>query len=268
MKLEGSSILITGAGTGIGRELALLLARRGARLTLTGRRVEPLHEAAALAGNAGGEARVVTGDVREEAHRREALDTALAAYGGLEVLINNAGNVAAGRLEATDEADIRAMLDVNLLAPILLTRAALPHLRKSGDGMVVNIASGMGLIGMPFYSVYCATKAGLARFAEALRRELKGEGIHVLTAFPAATETPMMATSGVGPATGVTRERPEAVAAAIVQGMQQDAQHVISGGESRLQQIATNNANPEVLDEQLAARKPTLEAAVKRHRSI
>jgi short-subunit dehydrogenase len=268
MNLQGRSILITGAGSGIGRELALILADSRARLVLTGRRAEPLHETQALIAKHGGGARIIAGDVREEAHRREALDAALAAHGALHVLINNAGNVAAGRLEASEEADIRAMVEVNLLAPILFTRAALPHLRKSGGGMVVNIASGMGLIGMPFYSVYCATKGGFARFGEALRRELKGEGVHVLTAFPAATETPMMATSGIGPATGVTRESPQSVAKAIVEGMEQDALNVISGGAPRLQQIALNNTTPEVIDEQFAARKPRLESAVKRHRSI
>jgi uncharacterized oxidoreductase len=76
------------------------------------------------------------------------------------------------------------MLSIDLLAPILLTRAALPSLRASGDAVVVNVTSGIALIGAPFYATYAAAKAGLARFSEALRRELKGEGIHVLTVYP------------------------------------------------------------------------------------
>jgi uncharacterized oxidoreductase len=83
-----------------------------------------------------------------------------------------------------------AMIDVNLVAPILLTRAALPALRASGEAMVVNIASGIALIGAPFYTTCAATKAGLARFGDALRRELKGEGIHALTAYPGYSSFP------------------------------------------------------------------------------
>jgi short-subunit dehydrogenase len=89
------------------------------------------------------------------------------------------------------------MLNVDLLAPILLTRAALPSLRASGDAMVVNVTSGIALIGVPFYATYAAAEAGLARFGEALRRELKGEGIHVLTVYPGGTDTPMMKTNRV-----------------------------------------------------------------------
>lgn len=84
------------------------------------------------------------------------------------------------------------MIEVDLLAPILLTQAALPHLRAMGNGLVVNVTSGIALIGVPFYATYAAAKAGLARFGEALRRELKGEGVHVLTLYPGATDTPMM----------------------------------------------------------------------------
>lgn len=268
MKLDGRSVLLSGGGSGIGRELALALAKRGARLVLTGRRVAPLEETARLVEEAGGEARVVAGDVSDAGHRQAALDQAASAFGGLEVLINNAGNTAAGRLENISEADIRAMIEVNLLAPILFTRAALPLLRQSGGAMVVNVSSGFGLIGFPFYTVYCAAKGGLSMFGEALRRELMGEGVHVLTAYPAATDTPMMATSGIGPKTGVTLESPQSVAAAIVKGMENDALSVIFGGEPREAMIRTNQTEPERIDETLAGRKPVLEPAVEKHRAM
>jgi uncharacterized oxidoreductase len=100
------------------------------------------------------------------------------------------------------------MLNVDLLAPILLTRAAMPSLRASGDAMVVNITSGIALIGAPFYATYTAAKAGLARFGEALRRELKGEGIHVLTVYPGATDTPMMKTNRAGSELGFSASPP------------------------------------------------------------
>ena len=189
-------------------------------------------------------------------------------FGGLDVLINNAGGVRAGRLEQISEAEIRAMIDVDLIAPILLTRAALPHLRKSGAGLIVNIASGIALVGVPFYTAYAATKAGLARFGESLRRELKGEGIHVLTAYPGATDTPMMATSKAGPEQGFNMESASAVAEAIVTAIKRDDFEVIRGGEARAAMIALNRENPFALDERFSTLKPALEQAVRDHHAL
>jgi len=103
---------------------------------------------------------------------------------------------------------VLAQIALNLSAPILLTRAALPALKASGDGRVVNTSSGLALIGMPFYTTYAATKAGIAHFGEALRRELCGEGVHVLNVFPGATSTPMMTSSEATADTGSTTRAP------------------------------------------------------------
>lgn len=142
-------------------------------------------------------AQAVCADVGTAKGRAATLDRAMRALGGLDILVNNAGGVRAGRLEDTTEADIEQMVAVDLLAPVLLTRAAMPALRAGGDAMVMNVASGIALVGAPFYTTYAAVKAGLARFGEALRRELKGEGIHVLTAYPGGR-------SGQGPQRTVT----------------------------------------------------------------
>jgi short-subunit dehydrogenase len=118
----------------------------------------------------GTEAYAVAADVATNAGRSTMLSAARDHLGGLDILVNNAGGVRAGRLETTTEDDIQTMVDVDLLAPILLTRAALPELRRSGQGLIVNVTSGGALIGMPFYATYVATKAELARFGEALKR--------------------------------------------------------------------------------------------------
>ena len=194
MNLHGKRVLLTGAGSGIGLATARLLGSRGARLVVFGRRAAPLE---ALRAELPG-AVVVAGDVADAAARTRAITTAVEAFGGLDILINNAGIVRAGRLEGTEEAEIRAMIDVDLLAPILLTREALPQLRQSGDAAVVNVTSVAALVGMPFYATYAAAKGGLYRFGEALRRELLGEGVHVMTVHPSATDTPMMATNTAG----------------------------------------------------------------------
>ena len=160
------------------------------------------------------------------------------------------------------------MIDIDLVAPILLTRAALPALRASGEAMVVNIASGIALIGAPFYTTYAATKAGLARFGEALRRELKGEGIHVLTAYPGATDTPMMQSNRAGADLGFSREPASTVADAIVEGIEADAFEVIRGGEARALMIALNRDDPAAVDERFLGLKPALEEAVKDHSAL
>ncbi len=160
------------------------------------------------------------------------------------------------------------MIDVDLAAPILLTRSALPALRQSGASMVVNVAYGIALIGAPFYATYAAVKAGLAHFGEALRRELKGEGIHVLTAYPGGTDTPMMKSNRAGPELGFSREPASAVAEAIIEAIETDAFEVIRGGEARVRMIALDRENPSAVDDRFLSLKASLEDAVRDHSAL
>lgn len=268
MKLAGKVAIVTGAGSGIGCAVSLALAERGARLVLFGRTRDKLVNTARLLDERGGSAEIVVGDVAVEAARRVAIEAARQRFGRLDILVNNAGNVRAGRLDKTEIAEIRAMVEVDLVAPILFVRDALPALRDSGEAAVVNVSSGIALVGVPFYATYAAVKAGLARFGEALRRELLDERIHVLTVYPGATETPMMATNKAGPELGFTREPPEAVAAAIVTGLERDEREVIRGGETRLAMIAANRERPGDVDERFRGVKGRLEEAVAAHRAL
>jgi uncharacterized oxidoreductase len=269
MDLSNKSVLVTGAGSGIGRAAAVALARKGARLTLTGRREEPLQETARLVSEAGGEAPlVVAGDVTDAEAREWVVQAAVERFGGLDVLVNNAGGVRAGRLENVEEDEVSSQIEVNLTAPILLTQAAIPALRESGDAAVVNVSSGFGLVGMPFYAVYAATKAGIAHFGEALRRELFGEGVHVMTIYPGATETPMMDSNEAGPELGFEYESAEDVAGALVAGLEAGELEVVRGAEDRSAMTRTSREQPRQLDEQVASIKDDLEAAVANHSSI
>src|SRR5271167_2487376 len=268
MQLSGKRVLVTGGSSGIGQAMAQALLAKGARVVVTGRRPDVLAAAIKDLESGGGFVRGVAADVGSAEGRAATLTQVLDTLGGLDILINNAGGVRAGRLENTTEAEIEAMVAVDLLAPILLTRAALPALRASGDAMVVNVTSGIALVGAPFYATYAAVKAGLAHFGEALRRELKGEGVHVLTAYPGGTDTPMMRSNRAGPELGFSREPASDVAEAIVEGIEAGAFEVIRGGETRAKMIAMNRDNPEAVDERFLGLKPVLEAAVKDHSAL
>jgi len=266
--VKNASILITGAGSGIGQALALRLAEHTPRLTLVGRRQQPLDELADRVRQQGGQAHVVTADLTEPGAPETVVASARAEFGGIDVLVNNAGNVRASRLETIEESEVVAQVALNLTAPILLTRAALPSLRESDRGLVINLSSGIGLVAMPFYATYAATKAGIAHFGEALRRELYGEGVHVLTVYPSATSTPMMESSKAGPAEGFEYEPPESVADATVEAILDGSLTVVRGGQQRRDMIATNREDPSSVDRMLAERKPLLEKAVEAHSSI
>ncbi|WP_432484511.1 SDR family NAD(P)-dependent oxidoreductase [Kineococcus esterisolvens] len=269
MDLNDRSIVLTGAGSGIGRALALQLAERSARLTLVGRRLEPLEAVAAEVGGRGGRAHVVTADLTVAGAPARVVAAAEEAFGGgLDVLVNNAGNVRAGRLESLEESEVLAQVALNLTAPILLTRAALPALRAGGEGLVVNVSSGIGLVALPFYATYAATKAGVAHFGDALRRELAGEGVRVLNVYPGATSTPMMDSSRAGAEHGFEYESAEDVAAATLAGIADGSLRVVRGGQRRRDAIVLDREDPAALDEVLAARKDALERAVATHSSL
>lgn len=268
MDLEGKRVLITGGSSGIGLAIAHILLVKGAKVVISGRRPHVLAAATEDLKRVSDQVWSIAADVGTAKGRAMTLQKAHDALGGLDILINNAGGVRAGRLEATSEGEIEAMVAVDLVAPILLTRAALPMLRASGNAVVVNVTSAIALLGAPFYTTYAAVKAGLARFGEALRRELKGEGVHVLTAYPSGTDTPMMKSNRAGPELGFGREPASAVAAAIVEGIETGAFEVIRGGETRAQMITLNRENPAAVDERFLGLKPVLEEAVKDHSAL
>jgi uncharacterized oxidoreductase len=151
---------------------------KGAKVAISGRRREVVAKAVRPIQTGSAEIHGIASDVATAEGCAVTLVPTHAALGGLDVLVNNAGAVRVGRREKTDEAELQAMIDVT--AAILLTRAAPPLLRNSGDAMIVNVSSGIAPVGALFYETYGTVKARLAYFGEAPRRELKREGIHVL----------------------------------------------------------------------------------------
>jgi uncharacterized protein len=272
LDLHGRRTLITGAGSGIGRALALELASRHGVLALAGRRPQPLAETAALVAERGGTAHTITTDLTADGEPERVIAETVTALGGLDILVNNAGNVRAAALEDIDVADIHAMVRLNLLAPILATRAALPHLRAAGaqhgHAALVGIASASGLVGTPYYGTYAATKAGLTRFDEALRRELYGSGIHVATVYPGPVDTPMMATTQAGSDLGYGLRPVDEVVAEIVAGLEARQIDINTQLPERRAMEDLNARDPLALDAALGPKLAELRAAVSTHRSI
>ncbi len=219
MKLSGRSILLTGASGGIGRAVAELLAREGAKVTLFARRPAPLESLRSTIESRGGAAIAVAGDVRNVADAERAVAEAVHRFGGLDAVVNNAGIGYLASLAEASDREVQDLLEVNVLGTFRVTRAALPAL-ASRSGVIVNVASFAGRVGVPYYSFYNASKFALVGMTEAWRRELGPKGIRVALVLPAAVETEFLArldrgrALGWGPAGTVLS--PEEVARAIV----------------------------------------------------
>ncbi|MBU6365518.1 MAG: SDR family oxidoreductase [Gemmatimonadetes bacterium] len=182
--LRGKVILITGASSGIGAELARQCAALGARVALAARDAARLEQVAADCRGRGGEAWTVAGDVSVEPDCRRLVEETVAHYGGLDILVNNAGLGASGRFEeVTDLTVFDRLMRVNYLGAVWCTAHALPHLRAR-RGLIVGISSLTGLTGVPKRTAYAATKHAMAGFFDSLRIELDGSGVDVTMVYP------------------------------------------------------------------------------------
>jgi short-subunit dehydrogenase len=187
--LRGSRALLTGASSGIGWALAQRLAEQGVRLVLASRNRDRLTTLAGAIRREGGEAVVAQTDVTNPAHRTRLVETTLAALGGLDLLLNNAGVGAMGWFADAGEERLRRIFEVNFFAATELTRLVLPHLRHNQRAMLVNISSVLGRRAVPGCTEYCASKFALSGWSEGLRAELARDGVHVLLVCPGVIET-------------------------------------------------------------------------------
>ncbi|GAC1451182.1 MAG: SDR family oxidoreductase [Steroidobacteraceae bacterium] len=173
------TVLITGASEGIGRALALELADQGARLALNARSAARLGETARDCAGRGAEVVAVAGDVARLPDCQRLIEATLARFGGLDVVVNNAGITMWSRFDALQDLSVFGrLLAVNYLGAVYVTAAALPHLRRS-RGLLVAVASIAGLTGVPERTGYAASKHAMIGFFESLRIELLGSGVDV-----------------------------------------------------------------------------------------
>jgi len=224
-------VLVTGGGRGIGRATALEFAAEGAALVLCGRRMDALGAAVHECREARATAEAVRCDVAVEDDLVNLVNMTMDHHGRIDVLVNNAGVVAGGRLDEIGPEDVSRMVSVNMWAPIRLAQLVLPHMRAAKRGAIVNLSSLAGRVGLPYYSTYCASKFAMRGFSEALRREVAPDGVHVMAVFPGGTATDM--TEGVEfDRFGMSIATADQVARAIVRGVRwKQAEVFIGPGE-------------------------------------
>jgi NAD(P)-dependent dehydrogenase (short-subunit alcohol dehydrogenase family) len=191
MRIEGTVALITGAERGLGRALAQALARRGASVVASGLEREALEALRASIEAAGGRARALPCDVRDGRQTAALAEAAQAAFGAVDLLVNNAGITLGGDIRLLSEKDWDAVLDVNLRGAIRMVDAVLPGMLQRGRGHIVNIASAAGLAAPALWIPYASSKFALVGFSEGLHAALRSRGIAVSVACPMWIATDM-----------------------------------------------------------------------------
>jgi short-subunit dehydrogenase len=219
MKSALRRVVITGAGSGIGRALAIEASRRGMRVVMCGRREEPLIGTRALLARPE-EHLIVACDVLDATQRSHLTSEVDRQWGGVDMLINNAGIIAFGPLSCADPRELENLIATNLTAPICLVRDFLPLLKRGVDPQIANMGSLLGSIPYPLFAAYSASKSGLHGFSVALRRELAPLGISVSHIAPRGTKTTAAsAFESYAKPLEMRFDHPEAVALSVFDGL-------------------------------------------------
>lgn len=191
-RLKGKVAIVTGAGSGIGRAIALVFGREGAKVAVLGRRRELLQEVVDELNRSGAEGVALPCDVTDAGDARGAVEQAETKFGRSNVLVNNAGILSVSTVESISEEEWDRVIDTNLKGPFLMSRAVLPAFRRAGGGTIVNIGSVLGLVAMKDRAAYCASKGGVALLTKAMALDHAHEGIRVNCVCPAIIETDLV----------------------------------------------------------------------------
>jgi len=248
----GKTALVTGGGTGIGREVAKDLAAVGADVIVCGRRLGPLEETVAMITDTGGKARAMTADLTDPDGIEEFAEALLAYHGTIDILINNAGfssQVRSARYIGAEE--WRAVMDVNTMGPAQLTRALLPAMVEQGAGDVVMISSMAALHpNVMAGAVYSAAKSAARAYMDVLAAEMRPYGIRCITVFPGEVDTPIMANRALVPdeAARALMMQPEDISAAVMMAVSLPRRAMVS-------EIAIGATDPRDMSADIAAAK-------------
>jgi short-subunit dehydrogenase len=231
MKLDGKRVLLTGATGGIGRHLALQMAAKGAQLALVCFDAERLQTLADEIAAAGGSAVEIIADFSHAHAAAGVVSAAQQRLGGIDILVNNAGILDFVPFPRQSPDRIAQMIQINVITPMQLARAALPDFMHKNSGQIVNIGSTFGSIGFPHYASYSASKFAMRGFSQALRRELADTGIKVTYVAPRAVRTPLNDTAAerMMEDANIAMDEPQEVAARIIEAIEQDRQELYIG---------------------------------------
>jgi NAD(P)-dependent dehydrogenase (short-subunit alcohol dehydrogenase family) len=252
MQIDGKVVLITGASEGIGAACAGAFRKRGARLSLIARSEEKLRAAG------GGDALVTAGDVTLPEARRQAVERTLDRFGAVDILVNNAGMGLYAPAWDTPPEDARRLFDLNFFAPLAMAQLVVPHMRRLGGGMLVNVSSIAGKVTLPWLTLYSASKFALGSLTDGLRMELARDGIRTMTVCPGYVRTDFQRHAlGGGPPPKIARSKqfaitPEQCAEAIARGVERGARTVMAPKSGWLFALA-ERLFPSLVDAQLAA---------------
>jgi short-subunit dehydrogenase len=263
--LQDRRVLITGASRGIGRCVAEQLAGLGAKLALVARTAAPLEDLARSLSARGTEAVALPADITVESDRQRLVDAAVDRFGGLDVLINNAGLGSWGHFATSTEDILRQIMEVNFFAPAELIRLAIPHLTRGQEPAIVNVASMCGRRGMPAWSEYSASKFALCGLTEALRGEMARFEIDVLLVVPGLTSSDLnrnlLRSEGRFKIDFSKAMKPEDVAAGIVNTLRKNRTETVLGRDAKWM-LRFNRFFPRLVNFLLARRVKQLYANV------
>jgi NAD(P)-dependent dehydrogenase (short-subunit alcohol dehydrogenase family) len=238
--LRDRVVVVTGASSGIGAATALELARRGARVVLAARREDALDAVANECRLLGAEALVVPTDVTDPAAVDRLASRATSHFGRIDAWVNNAAVATYGSLTEVPPEEFRRVIEVNLLGVAYGMRSALPHLRAAGGGVIVNNASVLAEVAMPYLTSYNAAKHGVRGLSDTVRQELRlnGERIAVCTVLPATIDTPFFAHAANHTGRALAPPPPiypaETAARTIVGMIRRPRREAYAGGAARL----------------------------------
>ena len=228
MNLRHKTALVTGASRGIGRAIALALAKEGCKVMLAARSKSDLEKVAQEIQNSGGNASAVVVDMRDEKSIREMIGATVKQFGGIDILVNNAGLGYFTPAAEMTTAQWDEMFEVNLRGVFIATREALPHLRKQKESFVVNIASLAGKNTFVNGSGYTATKWGLRAYSQCLMLEERKNGVRVLVVCPGSVDTSFGHPGGDAPKAAREIIKPEDVAETIVMALKMPQRTMVS----------------------------------------
>lgn len=230
MNCQGKVILITGAGSGIGQQLAIKLAAKGANLILLGRTKAKLEETATKCEKFGVSVRVLEGDLAQLESISEIVRNALLFFGHIDVLMNNAGVLSYKHFENENLNELKHLFQTNVLAPMVLIKELIPHFRNRPEAAIVNTGSIFGSIAFAYFAAYCSSKFALRGFSEALRRELQDTRIAVTYVAPRATKTGLATVfDKMAEKVGMKMDDPALVAEVIIKGFERKKKNVYIG---------------------------------------